>query len=91
MEITQQPANLLRVIKKEGVSKKSGNGYLFSTATLLVGADVYEMNLSDEIWKNADLLSEMEAARNVPVFVDISIVPKGKFDISAQIEKLTFK
>jgi hypothetical protein len=91
MELNQQSATLLRVVKKEGTGKSSGKPYLFYTAVILMDTEVFELNLSNDLVKNDDLLENLLEARSVPVIVDVKVSPRGKFEISATITNITLK
>ncbi len=76
---------LLKIEKREGVAKGSGKNYMFYNASVVdTEANVFGFILDEKITKDADKLSDLLSAKNVPVQADIRFVPK-RFDIAGSI------
>jgi len=89
MQFKDNALTLLKVTKKEGVGKKSGKDYKFYSANVVdQDANVFQLNLADELVDTPEKAAALESLKNVQVTAVIDFKPKG-FDIGGTIRELT--
>jgi hypothetical protein len=82
---------LLKLVKKEGVGKKSGKDYLFYNASIVdADANVFGFILDEKIVSDSKKLADLLSAKNVSARADIRFSPKG-FDVGGTILALDIK
>jgi len=89
MQFKDNALTLLKVQKKEGVGRTSGKEYKFFTANVVdADANVFQLNLADELVDSPEKVASLEALKNVQVTAVIEFKPKG-FDIGGTIREIT--
>lgn len=86
MQIKNVKITLLKVVKKEGVGKKSGKPYLFYVATVVdEESNVMQFNIADSVVSQPAKLNALLGIRNEEIVVSFKLLPKGNFDLGASI------
>jgi hypothetical protein len=78
---------LLKVVKREGISKK-GNAYLFFDGRFLdQEGDVINLKINNKIAENTTQVAKLLSVKNVECNVDLALYPSG-FNLKGTVVKI---